>query len=71
MLQEENFNDTSLVYLQHTQYTVRPLKMDLREQALVLISVHPLLDQALLHLHPTYLTDLFTYLTPASAGDCS
>ena len=71
MLQEENFNDTSLVYLQHTQYTVRPLKMDLREQALVLISVHPLLDQALLHRHPTYLTDLVTYLTPASAGDCS
>lgn len=63
MWQEDNFNDTSLVYLQHTwRYMVRPPKMALREQAVLLFSVHSLLDQGLLHLHPTYLTDLFTYL---------
>ena len=51
-----------MVYLQHTWYMVRPPKMALREQAILLFSVHSLLDQGLLHLHPTYLTDLFTYL---------
>ena len=43
----------------------------LREQAVLLFSVHSLLDQGLLHFHPAYLTDLFTYLPPAPASDCS
>ena len=30
--------------------------------AVLLLSVHPLLDQHLLHLHPTHRTDLPTYL---------
>ena len=45
---------------------VRPLKM-----AVLLLSVHPLLDQCLLHLHPTHMTDLPTYLSQAPANDCS
>ena len=36
---------------------VRPLKM-----AVLLLSVHPLFDQHLLHLHPTHMTDLPMYL---------
>ena len=36
---------------------VRPLKM-----AVLLLSVHPRPDQCLLHLHPTHLIDLLTYL---------
>ena len=36
---------------------IRPPKM-----AVLLLSVHPLLDQCLLHLHPTHMTDLATYL---------
>ena len=44
---------------------VRPLKM-----AVLLLSVHPLLDQRLLHLHPTHMTDLPTYVPPEPARDC-
>ena len=36
---------------------VRPPKM-----AVLLLSVHPLPDQHLLHLHPTHMTDLPTHL---------
>ena len=39
---------------------IRPLKM-----AILLLSVHPLQDQCLLHLHTTHLTDLPTYLPQA------
>ena len=39
---------------------IKPLKM-----AILLLSVHPLLNQCLLHLHPTYMTDLPTYLPPS------
>ena len=35
---------------------IRPPKM-----AILLLSVHPLLDQCLLHLHPTHLTELPKY----------
>ena len=45
---------------------VRLLKM-----AVLLFSVHPLLHQSLLHLHPMHVTDLPTYLPQAPAGDCS
>ena len=45
---------------------VRPLKI-----ALLLLSVHPLPDQCLLHLYSTHWTDLPTYLPQASASDCS
>ena len=45
---------------------VRPLKM-----AVLLLSVPPLLDQCLLHLHPTHRTHLPTYSPQAPAGDCS
>ena len=45
---------------------VRPLKM-----AVLLLSVHPLPDQCLLHLHPKHMTDLLTYLPQAPASDCS
>ena len=65
-LQEDNFYDMSLVYLQHTWYLVRSLKT-----AVLLLSLHPLPDQCLLHLHPTHLTDLLTYLPQAPAGDFS
>ena len=36
---------------------VGPLKV-----AVLLLSVHPLLDQCLLYLYPTHMTDLPTYL---------
>ena len=39
--------------------------------AMVLLSVHPLLDQCLLHLHPTHLPDLPTYLPQVPASDGS
>ena len=46
---------------------IRPLNM-----AAVLLSVHPLLDQCLVHLYPTHMTDLPTYLPQAPATDeCS
>lgn len=45
---------------------VRPLKT-----ALLFLFVHSLLSQCLLHLYPTHLTDLPTYLPQALAGDCS
>ena len=45
---------------------VRPLKM-----AVLLLSLHPLPDQCLLHRHSTQKTDLPTYLPQAPAGDCS
>ena len=45
---------------------VRPLKM-----AVLLLYVHPLPDQCLLHLYLTHLTDLLTYLFQAPASDCS
>ena len=45
---------------------VKPLKM-----AVLLFSVHPLLDQCLLHLHPTHMTDLPIYLLQAPSSDCS
>ena len=44
---------------------VRPLKM-----VVLLLSVHPLLDQCLLPLHATHMTDLPTYLPQAPASDC-
>ena len=34
--------------------------------AVLLLSVHPLLDQCLCHLHPTHMTDLPTYTLQAS-----
>ena len=46
-------------------FMVRPLKM-----AVPLLSVHPLLDQCLLHLYPTHMTDLPTYLFQAPARNC-
>ena len=39
---------------------VRPLKM-----AVLLLCVHPLPDQCQLHLHPSHMTDLPTYLPQA------
>ena len=45
---------------------VRPLKM-----AALLLSVHPLPNQCLLHLHPTHMTDLPAYLSQAPASNCS
>ena len=45
---------------------VRSLKV-----AVLLLSVRPRLDQCLLHLHPTHMTDVPTYLPQAPAGDCS
>ena len=45
---------------------VRPLQM-----AALLLFAHPLMDKNLLHLHPTYMTDLPTYLPQALASDCS
>ena len=45
---------------------VRPPKM-----AVLLLSVHPLLDQYLFHLHPTHISDLPMYLPQAPASDCS
>ena len=45
---------------------VRPPKM-----AVVLLSVRPQLDQCLLHLHPTHMTDLPARLPQAPASDCS
>ena len=48
-------------------YGQGPLKM-----AVLLLSVHPLLDQCLLHLYPTHMTDFPTYLPQAPATDeCS
>ena len=46
-------------------FMVKPLKM-----AVPLLSVHPLLDQCLLHLYPTHMTDLPTYLFQAPARNC-
>ena len=43
--------------------TLRPLKV-----AVLLLSVHPLHDQCLLHLNPMQLTDLPTHLLQAPAG---
>ena len=45
--------------------TVRPIKT-----AALSLSVHPLLDQYLLHLYPTHRSDLIKYLpqTPARGG---
>ena len=48
------------------QRMVQPLKM-----AVLLLSVHPLPDQGLLHIHPMHMTDLPTYLPQAPANDCS
>ena len=45
---------------------VRPLKI-----AVLLLSVSPLFNQCLLHLYPTHLTDLPTWLPHAPANDCS
>ena len=45
---------------------VKPLKM-----AVLLLSVHPLPNQCLLHLYPTHMTDLPVYLPQAPASDCS
>ena len=45
---------------------VRPLKM-----AVLLLSVHPLPDQCLLHLYPMHMTDLPTHLPQAPASDHS
>lgn len=45
---------------------VRPLKV-----VVLLLSVHSLPDQCLLHQLPTHMTDLLTYLPQAPAGDCS
>ena len=45
---------------------VRPLKI-----AVLLLSVHPLPNQCLLHLHPPHRTDLPTYLPQVPASDCS
>lgn len=42
-------------------YMVRPLKV-----AVLLLFVHPLLDQCLLHLHPTHLT--FLHPCPQAPG---
>jgi len=39
--------------------------------AVLLLSVHLLLDQSLLHLHPTHLTDIPTYVLQAPASECS
>ena len=56
-----------LPYLKVDNCMVRPLQM-----AVLLLSVHPLLDQCLLHLSPTHMTDLPTYLPQGSATeDCS
>ena len=44
---------------------VRPLKM-----AVLLFFAHPLMDKNLLHLHPTYMTDLPTYLPQVPSKDC-
>ena len=43
---------------------VRPLEM-----AVLLLSVHPLLDQGQLHLQPTHMTDLPTHLMHVPASD--
>ena len=45
---------------------VRPPKM-----AVLLLSVHSLLHQYLLHLHSLHITDLSSYLPQAPASDCS
>ena len=45
---------------------VRPVKM-----AVFLLSVHPLPDQCLLHLHPTHMPDLPVNLPQASTTDSS
>ena len=45
---------------------VRPLKM-----TVLLLSIHPMQDQCLFHLHYIHMTDLPTYLPQASATDCS
>ena len=39
--------------------------------ALLLLSLHSLLDHCLLYLHPTHLTDFPTHLFQAPANDCS
>ena len=46
------------------RYIVRPLKI-----GILLLSDHFLLDQYLLHLHPTHMTDLSTYLSKVPAND--
>ena len=60
----QNWNAGSQL-LQYSQRSVRP------KIAVLLLSVHPLLDQGLLHLHPTHLTDLPTYLSQAPYNDWS
>lgn len=42
----------------------RPVRGQALRMAVLLLSLHPLLDQCLLHLHPTHLTDLPTDLPP-------
>ena len=39
----------------------------LTQQVVLLFSVQPLLDQCLVHLYPTHMTDLPTYLPQAPA----
>ena len=39
--------------------------------AVLLLSVHTLLNRCLLHLHPIHLMDLPTYLAQVPASDCS
>ena len=41
------------------------------QQVVLLLSVQPLLDQCLLQLHPTHITDFPTYLPQAPANECS
>ena len=48
----------------HPCCMIRPSKM-----AILLLSVHPLLNQCLLHLHATHLTNLPTYLPQTPAND--
>ena len=56
-----------LIYPSWGLYGQGSLKM-----AVLLLCVHPLLDQCLLHLYPTHMTDFPTYLPQAPATDeCS
>ena len=47
-----------------TTYGVNTHMIRHPKMAVCLLSVHPLLDQGLLHLHSTHLTELPTYLLP-------
>lgn len=47
------------------------LVVRLLKTTVFLFSVHPLLDQGLLHLYPTHRTDLPTYLPQSLASDRS